>query len=66
MQQNLELVQDADGELRRFVTYPLAETLQSEDAAKLKEDNLKDLCEYVLEQHDAGELQKVRGVACHL
>lgn len=60
MQQNLELVQDADGELERFASYPLAETLAGEDAAKVKEDNLKELCEYVLEQYDAGELQKVR------
>lgn len=60
MQQSLELVADAEAELGRYVRYPLAETLATDAAGKIVEDNFKELAEYVVEQYDSGELKTVR------
>jgi hypothetical protein len=62
MQQNLELVQDSENELKKFVTYPLEDTISSGVADKVKEDNLRAVAEYVLAQYDSGDLDKVRSL----
>ena len=66
MQQNLELVQDSDAELKRMMTYPLAETLASGQADPFKESNLKDVAQYVLDQWQSGALREVRIVTAML
>jgi hypothetical protein len=66
MQQNLELVQDSENELKKFVTYPLEETLASGAADKAKEDNLKAVVEHVLAQYDSGELDEVSFQLLHI
>lgn len=59
MSNALEMVNDADRELLRLVTYPLAETVASGAADKIIEDNLKTVAEYVLAKYDDGSLQQV-------
>lgn len=66
MQQSLELVADSEGEMQRYVRYPLAETLASDAAAKVVEDNFRELAEHTVAQFDSGELQTVRCVLCVL
>lgn len=61
MSNALEMVNDADRELLRLVTYPLAETVASGAADKIIEDNLKTVAEYVLAKYDDGSLQQVCG-----
>lgn len=60
MRQNLELVQDSDKELEKMVTYPLAETLAADASKEFREDNLKDVAEYVLADWESGALREVR------
>jgi hypothetical protein len=60
MQPNLELVQDSDKELAKMVTYPLPDTLADEASAKVREDNLKEVAEYVLAEWESGALREVR------
>lgn len=66
MQQSLELVSDGEAELRRYVRYPLAESLASDAAAPFLDDNFRDLAEHVVAQFDSGELSTVRPVLCVL
>ncbi|KAI7838189.1 hypothetical protein COHA_008037 [Chlorella ohadii] len=56
VQNSLELVADADRELRALLSYPLAETLGSEAAKAVVEDNFQQVAEAVLAAHDSGEL----------
>lgn len=60
MQQSLELVSDGETELRRYLRYPLAESLSTDAAAKFVEDNFRDLAAHVVEQYDSGDLPTVR------
>ena len=55
--QSLELVNDAEKELLPLLGYPLEETLASDGAKKVVEDNFKEVAEAVVAAYDAGELQ---------
>ena len=64
IQNNLELVQDSDAEFKKLAVYPLPDLLGSGKADKIKEDNLKDICEYVLDQYASGGLREVCAWRC--
>ncbi|KAK9819489.1 hypothetical protein WJX81_001785, partial [Elliptochloris bilobata] len=53
---SLELVVDAEPELRRLLAYPLADTLASAGAAPVLEDNFLEVANAVVAAWDAGEL----------
>lgn len=53
---SLELVSDAEKELRDLVSYPFVETLASEEAAAVLEDNFEEVAAAVLAAYDSGEL----------
>lgn len=57
---NLEVVQDSEEAFKKIAVYPLPDLLASGKADKIKEDNLKEMCEYVLEQYASGGLREVR------
>jgi hypothetical protein len=65
MSNALEMVNTADQELLRLVTYPLAETVASGAADGLIADNFKTVAEYVLAKYDDGSLQQVRPPGCY-
>lgn len=56
LQNSLELVADAEEQLRALLGYPLAETLASEAAAPFVEDGFGEVAAAVLAAHDSGEL----------
>lgn len=53
---SLELVADAEGELRGLLSYPLEETLGGEAAAPVLADAFEEVAATVLAAHDSGEL----------
>lgn len=53
---SLELVGDADAELRALLSYPLEETLASEAAKAVVDDAFAEVAGAVLAAHDSGEL----------
>ncbi|KAK9829694.1 hypothetical protein WJX72_007403 [[Myrmecia] bisecta] len=53
---SLELVTDGEEELRGLLLYPLEDTLASDRAKPVVEDNFKEVAEAVLQAHDSGEL----------
>ena len=55
--QSLELVNDAEKELLPLLGYPLDETLASDGAKKVVEDNFNEVAQAVVAAYDAGELQ---------
>jgi len=55
--QSLELVNDAEKELLPLLGYPLDETLVSDGAKKVVEDNFNEVAQAVVAAYDAGELQ---------
>lgn len=52
----LELIADADVELQGLLTYPLQETLASDDARPVLEDGLADVSAALLSEWDSGAL----------
>jgi glutamyl-tRNA synthetase len=54
---SLELVNDAEKEVVPLLGYPLDETLASEPAKKILEDDFVQVAKAVLEAYDAGDLQ---------
>eukprot|EP00884_Botryococcus_braunii_P019045 jgi/Botrbrau1/5824/Bobra.0366s0009.1 len=57
-QHSLELVTDADRDLRAVLSYPLQETLASDKAADVLADNFEQIATAVLQAYDSGELGK--------
>ncbi len=55
--QSLELVNDAEKEVIPLLGYPLEETLASDGAKKVVEDNFAEVAQAVVAAYDAGELQ---------
>jgi glutamyl-tRNA synthetase len=53
---SLELVHDADNELRDLLGYPLEETLSSEGAKAFVDDNLAEVVGAILASYDSGDL----------
>lgn len=56
VQNSLELVADADTELRALLGYPLADTLASDAAKAVVDDNFQQIAQAVLEAYDSGDL----------
>ena len=54
---SLELVNDAEKEVVPLLEYPLEETLASDSAKKILEDDFVQVAKAVLEAYDAGDLQ---------
>ena len=55
---NIELISDSDEQLQLLFSYPLDETLASEEAKPFVEDNLKEVAGAILAGADSGELIK--------
>lgn len=58
MKGSVELVTDADGGLLQVLSYPLEETVQSEEFAFVRDDNFKEFADALLAGYDSGELVK--------
>lgn len=56
LQNSLELVSDADRELRALLAYPLEETLAGEAGQAQAADGLAEVAAAVLAAHESGEL----------
>jgi glutamyl-tRNA synthetase len=54
-------IADADGELRALLGYPLGETVGSDAAKAVLEDNFQEVAAAVLAAHDSGELATALG-----
>ncbi|MEW5305233.1 MAG: hypothetical protein WDW36_007789 [Sanguina aurantia] len=54
---NLELIPDAEVELRKLLAYPFQQTLVTEDAVPLVADNMKEVVDALLAAYDSGELK---------
>ena len=52
----LELITDGEGEIRKLLSFPLAETLASEAATPLLEDNFTEVAAAVVDAADSGAL----------
>ncbi|KAI3438090.1 hypothetical protein D9Q98_000532 [Chlorella vulgaris] len=61
VQNSLELVTDADRELRALLSYPLAETVAGEGAKAVLADNFQQIAETVLAAYDSGDLAAALG-----
>lgn len=55
---SLELLADADRDLRHILSYPLMDTLQHEAASAVLADDFKQLVDAALAAYDCGELTK--------
>lgn len=53
---SLELLADADKDLRHILSYPLMDTLQNEAATAVLQDDFKQIVDAALAAHDNGEL----------
>ncbi len=51
-----ELVSDAEPSLRSLFSYPLSETIASEEARPFVEDNIKQVLDAIISAADSGEL----------
>lgn len=56
VKEKLELVSDAEGEVRKLLAYPLKETVAAGEAASIVEDNFKEITDAVLAAEASGEL----------
>lgn len=54
---SIDLVTDAPPKVEAILSYPLTETLNSEDASPFIEDNLKEVAEAVVAAYGSGDLQ---------
>ena len=54
---SLELLADADKDLRHILSYPLMATLQHEAASAVLQDNFKQIVDTALAAYDSGELK---------
>eukprot|EP00210_Caulerpa_lentillifera_P009538 g9096.t1 len=57
-QDSIELLNDATNRLKSLFVYPLSETLASEEAQSLLEDNMREVFEIILDDYQTGVLQK--------
>ena len=58
VESGMELVADAEAELRTILAYPLDETCASDKAGPFVEDGLADLAAHVVAAHESGELRE--------